>query len=317
MHGMGDRRRVRIAVMVVAVVAAIYGAVSGVFSDKLIGGQFLPPDEEANFADFGLPRPEMVTVTNGQTQLAGWYFANPRAAGCAVIVLHGFTGNKAQMLGPAAGLFFERGCNVFVYDLRGHGASSRGLLSYGVLDKGDELAAVDWLAQKTGLSQDRIGLWGVSYGAATSLQAAAVRPGLAFVIADASYSSMADIASVQADQQFGAWARIFVPGALFVSGLRGGFDPAQASPKDAVRGLSTPVLLVHSTTDEFTPYQHSEAIFANSDQQHTRLQVTRYGAPHGESYWTDPIAYTRFVDDFLDTFVPDFGSRQAATSPGG
>ena len=107
----------------------------------------------------------------------------------------------------------------------------------------------------------------MSYGAATSLQAAAVRPGLAFVIADASYSSMSEIASAQADTQFGAWANIFVPGALFISGLRGGFDPAQAAPKDAVRGLTTPVLLVHSTTDEFTPSQHSEAIFANSDQR--------------------------------------------------
>ena len=211
----------------------------------------------------------------GPTQLAGWYFSNPRKAGCAAIVLHGFTGNKAQMLGPASGLFFERGCDVFLYDLRGHGASSRGLLSYGALDKFDELAAVDWLKQKTGLPEAKIGLWGVSYGAATSLQAAAVRPGLAFVIADASYSSMSEIASAQADTQFGAWANIFVPGALFISGLRGGFDPAQAAPKDAVRGLTTPVLLVHPTTDEVTPSQHSEAIFANSDQRRTRGSNSR------------------------------------------
>ena len=60
---------------------------------------------------------------------------------------------------------------------------------------------------------------------------------------------------------------------------RSGFDPAQAAPKDAVHGLTTPVLLVHPTTDEVTPSQHSEAIFANSDQRHTRLELTRYGAP--------------------------------------
>ncbi len=213
------------------------------------------------------------------------------------------------MLEPASGLFFERGCDVFVYDLRGHGASSRGLLSYGALDKFDELAAVDWLEEKTRLPDAKIGLWGVSYGAATSLQAAAVRPGLAFVIADASYSSMADIASIQGERLIGALAKLILPGALTVAGLRAGFDAGQASPKDAVQGLRTPVLLVHSSTDEFTPSDQSEAIFANSDQAHTRLVLTRYGAPHGESYWVDPPAYKAFVDDFLATFVPGFGSR--------
>ncbi len=80
---MRSHRRVAIGLVALIVVAIIYGAVSWVFSDKLIGAQFLPPDEQVNFADFALPTPENVTVTNGQTQLAGWYFANSRAAGCA------------------------------------------------------------------------------------------------------------------------------------------------------------------------------------------------------------------------------------------
>ena len=298
-------------VLGLAAVGGAYGAISYVFSDKLIGGQFLPPDEEIAFADFGLPEPEPVTITNGPTELAAWYFRNPRPAGCAAIVLHGFTGNKAQMLGPAATLFFERGCDLLLYDLRGHGASSRGLLSYGAHDKADELAAADWLMTKTGVDPSGIGLWGVSYGAATSLQAAAARPGFAFVVADASYSSVADIASVQAEAQFGAWARVFVPGALLISGLRGGFDPAEASPVAAVRGLATPVLLIHSTTDAFTPATHSEAIYAASDHAHTRLILTTYGAPHGASFWTDPRAYTAYVDDFLAELVPGFGAPRA------
>jgi uncharacterized protein len=303
------RGRLVIALVVVGLVVA-YGGVSAVFADKLIGQQFPTTDEDVAFADFGLPQPETATISNGQTQLAAWYFANPRKAGCAVIVLHGFTGNRAEVLG-AAPLFWDRGCDLLLYDLRSHGASSPGLLTYGVLDKGDELAAVDWLAGKTGLPHARIGLVGWSYGAATSLQAASSRPDVAFVIADASFSSLRDIATVQAGQMFGAWAQAFVPGALFIAGLRAGFDPGQASPADAVRGLTTPVLLIHSTTDEFTPYEHSEAIFANSNQSHTRLILTRWGAPHAMSYPTNPVAYTRIVDDFLATFAPDFGSRVA------
>ena len=307
----GRRRRRRLLLATAAVVLGLLGiyiAISWVFSDKLIARQF-SSDEQVQFSDFGLPSPQEVTIDNGKTHLAAWYFANPRAEKCAVVMLHGFTGNKATVL-VAAPLFWNRGCDLLFYDLRGHGASSRGLLTYGVADKKDELAVVDWLEKRTGLSDERVGLIGWSYGAATSLQAAAVRQGLAFVVADASFSSLHDIASVQAGSLFGSWAKIFVPGALFVSGLRADFDPSEASPEKAVRNLRTPVLLIHSTTDEVTPYQQSEVIFAHADHRHTRLVLTRWGAPHAMSYGTDTPAYTRFVDSFLDTYVPRFGSRQ-------
>ena len=295
--------------IVLGVVVLGYAALSWEFADRLIGGQFLPPDEEVDFAAYGLPQPEAVTIANGDIELSAWYFANSDTAGCAVVVTHGFTGNKAQMLAPGAKLFFERGCDILVYDLRGHGASSRGLLTYGYLDKEDQMAVIDWLMERTGLSDDRIGLWGVSYGAATSIQTAAARPGLAFVIADASYSSMPDIAAVQADKQIGVWARAFLPGALAVAGWRAGFDPSEASPEESIRGLEAPVLLVHSTTDAFTPSNQSEAIYAAADPDRTRLILTRYGAPHGESFWTAPVEYTGYVDAFLEDFGLDFGSR--------
>jgi dipeptidyl aminopeptidase/acylaminoacyl peptidase len=299
----------RAILIALGVVVIVYGVLSWEFADRLIGGQFLPPDEEVDFAEYGLPKPEIATIANADIELSAWYFAHPETAGCAVVVAHGFTGNKAQMLAPGAKLFFERGCDILVYDLRGHGASSRGLLTYGYFDKEDQMAVIDWLMKRTGLPDDRIGLWGVSYGAATSLQTAAARPGLAFVIADASFSSLPDIAAVQADRQIGVWARVFMPGALAVAGWRAGFDPSEASPETAIRGLEAPVLLVHSTTDAFTPVEQSEAIFAAADPARTRLIRTRYGAPHGESFWTAPIEYTGYVDAFLDDFVPDFGSR--------
>ena len=217
--------------VILGVVVIGYAALSWEFADRLIGGQFLPQDEEADFAEYGLPEPEAVTIANGDVELSAWYFANPDTAGCAVVVTHGFSGNKAQMLAPGAKLFFERGCDILVYDLRGHGASSRGLLTYGYFDKEDQIAVIDWLMERTGLPDERIGLWGVSYGAATSIQTAAARPGLGFVIADASYSSMPDIAAVQADKQIGVWARAFIPGALAVAGWRAGFDPSEASPE--------------------------------------------------------------------------------------
>jgi pimeloyl-ACP methyl ester carboxylesterase len=120
---------------------------------------------------------------------------------------------------------------VLVYDARGHGESSRALLSYGVHEREDLLRVVEWLAAKTDLPRSRIGLIGWSYGAATAIQAASEAGGdVAFVVADSSYSSLGDIARVQAEEQYGSWATIFVPGALLVSALRAGFDGTRPAP---------------------------------------------------------------------------------------
>ena len=307
---MGARRRL-MAILPLAA-AGLYGAVSAVFATKLVGPRF-PSDEPTDFAAAGLPTPEAVTIHNGAIALDGWFFANPRRAGCAVVLLHGFSTDKSVVV-PAAPLFWDRGCDLLTYDLRSHGRSTPDLLTYGVHDSEDESLAVDWLVSRTGLPAGRIGLMGWSYGAATSLLTAARRRDLAFVVADASYSSLVDIATVQAEQRFGRWARLFVPGALAVSAVWGRFDPRRASPVEAVRDLPTPVLVITSTTDGFTPYEHSEAIFAAADPSHTRLVLTRWGAPHAMSYPTDPEAYTRIVDAFLDELVPGFGRREPATA---
>ncbi|MEO7039762.1 MAG: alpha/beta hydrolase [Gemmatimonadaceae bacterium] len=277
------------------------------FSDRLIAASF-PAHVTADFAHWGLPSPENVTLTNGSIRLAAWYFENPRRVGCGVVEIHGFGGNRAQVL-VASPLFWLRGCDLLLYDLRSHGASSVSPLTYGVFDELDALVAVDWLSARMKLPHTSIGIIGWSYGAAVALQAAKARQDLAFVVADASFSSMRDIAADQAVKMYGRWAMVFIPGALAISGWRAGFDPAQASPVDAVKDLTTPVLLIHSVTDRFTPFWQSEKIDAYSDHDHTWLLPSRWGAPHAKSYETNPTEYTRWVDAFLTKFAPTFGSR--------
>ncbi len=305
---MGLRRRRLLLVLLVVVIAA-YGGASWVFSERLIGQQFTA-DGSVDTGEFGLPHPEETTIAGQSVDLAAWYFENPADAGCAVVMLHGYGGDKAEILG-ANPLFWDRGCHLLSYDARGHGDSSRAFLTFGAHERDDLRLATDWLAQRTGLPRSDIGLMGWSYGAATAIQAAPDLPELAFVIADSSFSSVTDIAKVQGERQFGSWIAPLVPGALFVAGLRARFDPGAASPAATIAEIESPVLLVHSRTDGFTPVQHSELIFRNSDQTRTRLVIPDWDAPHARSYEIDPIAYTTIVDEFLDDFAPGFGVRRA------
>jgi len=293
-------------ITVVAVIIAGYGGASWVFSERLIGQQFVS-DGSTDFGDLGLPDPEEATIRGEGVDLAAWYFRNPSDAGCAVVMLHGYGGDKAEILG-ANPLFWDRGCHLLTYDARGHGHSSRALLTFGAHEQDDLRLATDWLATRADLPQSSIGLIGWSYGAATAIQAAPDLPEIAFAIADSSFSSLTDIASVQGERQIGPWISVFIPGALLVAGLRAGFDPATAEPAAAISEVRAPVLLMHSRTDGYTPVGHSEAIFGNSDHDRTRLIIPDWEAPHARSYEMDPVAYTAIVDQFLDDFAPGFGA---------
>lgn len=226
-------------------------------------------------------------------------------------MLHGFSGSKAEVL-AATPIFWQRGCDLLLYDARGHGESDRSLLSFGVHEREDLLRVVEWLSDKTDLPRSRIGLIGWSYGAATAIQAASEAGGdVAFVVADSSYSSMGDIARAQAEKHYGSWAKIFVPGALFVSAVRAGWDRTRPAPASAIENVRSPTLLVHSRQDGFPPVEHSEAIYANSDRTQTRLVIPEWPAPHAHSFTENPLGYTTVVDRFLNEFAPSFGVRLA------
>lgn len=300
--------RLRTLIVLVVLLALAYVGISWAFSSLLIA----PKARELGKTDpaaYGLPKPITVQVPGDGVKLSSWYFPNPSTQRCAVIMLHGFGGDRTEVIG-ASPIFWDRGCSLLLYDSRGHGDSTPALLSFGVHERQDLKAAIAWLSQRSGLPDSRIGLIGWSYGAASSIQAAAEVPKIAFVVADSSYSSLEDIARVQAERQYGAWAKIFVPGALKVAGIRGGFDPGNASPAAEIRHVQAPVLLIHSRQDGFTPYTHSEKIYANSDKARTRLVIPPWEAPHASSYTRKPAAYIAIVDSFLARYVPTFGVRK-------
>ncbi len=253
-----------------------------------------------------LPEPENVSIANGEVTLAGWYYDNPAEGDCAVLLLHGYRSTRMGAL-QYAPLFWDRGCDLLAYDARGHGDSSAAYHTYGYFEKEDGTAVYNWLLTETGLSTEQVGVLGVSYGAATALQ---MLPSLdpAFVIADSSYQDFRTIITTQAVAQFGNVGSFFLPGAFFVSELRSGMDVDAVSPRNAVVGVETPILLTHSLQDAFTAPENSKGIYANANQERTVLQINDWGAAHARDVFARPDEYAEMVDGFLAEFVPEFGN---------
>ncbi len=257
-------------------------------------------------ADVGLPAPLDVTIVNGEVTLAGWYFANERDGDCGVVLLHGYTSTRYGAL-DFAPLFWECGCDLLLYDARGHGESNGRYHTYGYYEKEDARAAALWLAAQSGLSLGKIGLMGVSYGAATSLQAAPLLPELAFIIADSPYQDLETIIRYQAVQQYGPAVQMMIPGAWLVAELRANFDVEEVSPANSAAQAQPPILLIHSLSDTYTPSAHSQAIYARSNANRTVLHLTDWGASHGDDVNTNFSGYAELVDLFLQEYAPGFG----------
>ena len=266
---------------------------------------------ETGYHEADLPRPESVSIEADTVTLSGFFYDNEDDGRCAVLLLHGYTSTRYGVL-QYAPLFWERGCDLLAYDARGHGDSTDAYHTYGYYEKQDGQAAYEWLLAKTGLPAETVGIMGVSYGAASSLQMAPLVPDAAFIVADSPYRDLRTIVTHQAAEQFGEWTRPFVPGAFLIAQLRADFEAEEVSPEDTIIGTDIPILLIHAQADTFTPPSHSEAIYQHSNQDITELHLTAFGTAHARSVMDGYDAYDALVDDFLDEKVPDFGLEDDA-----
>lgn len=114
-------------------------------------------------------------------KLDGWYV--PSRNGAAVILVHGYGGNRLAMLTHARALA-QSGYGVLLYDMRAHGNSEGRLFAGGRDAPADVLGAVAYLRRRLEVRLDRIGVLGVSMGGQVALRAAACAEEIRAVVAD-------------------------------------------------------------------------------------------------------------------------------------
>ncbi|MCI0548434.1 MAG: alpha/beta fold hydrolase [Candidatus Rokubacteria bacterium] len=183
--------------------------------------------------------------------LSGWLAPRPGAP--AVLLLHGYPANKADLLPLAASLSPDFGVLLIDHRYFGQGDGAR-VTTLGHRERGDTRRALDLLAAR---GHERIGVFGFSMGGAVALMAAAED---SRVRAVAAYAPFADLRALAADLYgwLGPLRRPFVGLLVGWSQLLLGADITRPTPVSAARALEIPVLLIASRDDDQIPFRHAE-----------------------------------------------------------
>lgn len=167
-------------------------AVSGFLALIVIGLTVVSYRESAHHTE---PFPYQVTLPEDATlpiealhftggddlSLAAWYV--PPQNGAMIILLHGFGGNRSDMIWHAEKLV-DAGFGVLLYDARGTAESEGAYRSLGWEDPADVAAAVAFLSQRPDVNPEHIGIVGCSIGGQIALRSAADLPEINAVWAD-------------------------------------------------------------------------------------------------------------------------------------
>jgi len=233
-----------------------------------------------------------VTAHDG-AHLDAWFFRPREPNGSVVILLHGVADTRLGVLGHAAFLL-RSGFSVLTPDSRGHGASGRDLITYGIREASDVHDWADWLFQHQEIK--RLYGLGESLGAAILLQSLLKESRFRAIVAESPFATFEEVAYDRMLQVSRLPKPVFWPvirlGFLYVR-VRYGLDMSQASPAAAIRSTAVPVLLIHGTADTNIPIRHSQELHALNPTA-TRLWEIQ-GAEHVAGLSQDPEFYAKTV----------------------
>jgi pimeloyl-ACP methyl ester carboxylesterase len=204
--------------------------------------------------DYRLKAEELTLSTADGVKLAAWLIPAVDRHAPAIVVLHGYPANKADLL-PIAGALNAR-FTVLLVDFRSFGDSEGRVTTLGFRERADLRAAVDALATR---GHTRIGVFGYSLGGAVALLGAAEDPRIRAV---AAWAPFADLRVLARDlyaifwllkypfvELMVLWGRVFL-----------GVDITSPTPETAARQLRIPIQIWASRDDDQIPFGHAERL---------------------------------------------------------
>ena len=224
--------------------------------------------------------------------LHGWFFpaeATSARKDRVFLVCHWNEGNIGHQL-RLCRVLLRTGAAVFVFDYRGYGCSRGDPMEEGTYL--DAQAAHQWLRSK-GFAEEGIIVFGESLGGAIATELA-VREKASGLILQSTFTNVPDIGVLRFP-----WLPVRVLGRIR-------YNTLAKLPR-----ITTPILVMHSRTDEVVPFRQAEANFAaaNEPKFFCELPCRHYDPACEES------VFQKAVDAFLKVVENNGQAARPAPSP--
>lgn len=216
---------------------------------------------------------DVAFVAADGTQLVGWYMPHPEPT-AVVLFMNGNGGNLTHWREAFATMHRRCRTTIFGFDYRGYGRSEGSPSGAGILQ--DAQAARKWVAERTGLAENRIVLMGRSIGGAVAIDLA--QDGARAVVVESAFTSLPDVA-----------ANIF-PWLPVRYVMRTRFNSLAK-----IANYRGPLFVSHGDADELVPYAMGRALYAAAPSSLKRF----FTVPGGNHNDPQPPDYYDELASFL------------------
>lgn len=251
-------------------------------------------------ATYAMPEPEDVSFGSRDERLPdlvlrGWWIPGEDPEGPAVILVHGRDScRRDENILLTGGMLHRNGFGVLLMDQRDHGDSDDEDLRFaaGTEEYLDVLGAWDWLVDR--VPEERVGILGMSFGAATAVIAGGEEPRVQAVWSDSAFGDIS--VAMREYLEFYGHPSFLAPGGVLVARLVSGDDLTSKSPLAEMPAYEGRALgIVHGTEDETILVSHAAALQAAAEANNVAI---------GE-YWIVPgMGHTRAIIDERVDYEP-------------
>ena len=194
-----------------------------------------------------------------------------------VIYLHANASSRIEGL-HVRRFLLKRNINLCIFDFQGSGLSEGEYISLGYHEKHQVKNIVDFVEKYPGVG--KIGLWGRSMGAATTLIYANMDKRIKAIVVDSPFEDFRKLAKEMVLGQI-KLPGFLVEGAISIIGKsvknRNGMDINDIKAIDAVKNCDIPIIFIHAKDDELVPYHHSEDLIKNYKGKNKILKTVNGG----------------------------------------
>jgi len=260
----------------------------------------------------GKLEPLTLTTSDG-LQLHAWVQLSRRSTSNNwVLLLHGYRSDR-EVLQTRRRFFTRRGYHTLLLHFRGHGSSEAARISYGYNERKDVKAAIDFIRSLHPGQPVRIGIDGVSMGAAAAVYAVAsesVQPD--WMILESCYDNIRQALTNRLELHV---VRPFVPIIArpleFVGEHLFRLHLEELNVVRALSKIQCPVLILAGDSEKVLKTAEVEQMYASIPQP--KHLIFFPGAGHEDFLVFDPRRYIKGVSRFLREFAPLLPATQEST----